>query len=75
MTELDLEKKKYELAQSFVRNFLSQCQKKNNYCDHPAKSCKGCNFYEMAKGNNDHIERWILSRQRNIVDMEALDEN
>jgi len=75
MTELDIISKKYELARSFVRDLVSQCQKKNDYCDSPSKNCKGCNIYEMARGNDSHIEEWILSQQRNIADMEALDEN
>jgi len=60
-----LDKFKYKLAQKFVGNLLSLCQKKNNYCDNPGKDCSGCNIYEMAKGNDDAIENWILKQRLN----------
>ena len=64
MTELQMAEAKYELAQSFVRNLLKSCQKKNNYCEHPNKDCSGCNIYRMAKGNNNKIEEWILNQYK-----------
>lgn len=53
---------KYKLAQDFLRNLLKDCQKKNNYCDHPNKDCSGCNIYRMAKGQDKEIEAYLTKR-------------
>jgi len=60
-----LYKKKYELAQSFLKRFLKNCQENHDYCGHPNKDCSGCNIYEMCKGNEDQIESWILQQHFN----------